>query len=150
MMRWIGAITTLLLLDDLLQLHSVVFPRYIGGSKWVLIALEATGVLLWVARWSDEIVRTRWELLVAAGCGFASSLVVDRFGLGPGRWSLVLEDGAKALGVLAVATWAVSSALDLMRSLVDARADSVLRSRQNQPIAEGDRHIVSPSVHDLG
>jgi hypothetical protein len=113
-------IVAVLLLDDLLQLHSAVVPQLVGGSKWTLILAEAFAVAVWVGRWNGEILRTRWELLVAASIGFATSLGLDRFPLSSARWSLVAEDGAKVLAVLALATWAVSTATDLIRSLAQA------------------------------
>lgn len=119
-----AVIIAVLLFDDLLQLHSTVVPRLLGGPKWTLILLEGVAVLLWLGRWNGEIVRTRWELLVAAGVGFATSLAVDWFPLADGRSSLLAEDGAKVLAVLALATWAVSSAADLIRSMAGGAADA--------------------------
>jgi len=113
----IGLIVTLLLFDDLFLLHTNVVPKVLGGSKWLLIGLEAIAILVWSIRWKSEIIRTRWELLLAAAAGFGASLVFDRFPVG-GDWTLVAEDGAKVLGVFALATWAVSTAADLIGSMV--------------------------------
>jgi len=115
----IALIVTLLLFDDLFLLHSAVVPKVFGGSKWWLVAFEAAAILMWTVRWRTEIVRTRWELLVAAAVGFASSLMFDRYPVG-GDWTLIAEDGAKALGVIALATWAVSTAVDLIGSMVQS------------------------------
>lgn len=114
----IGMIVALLLFDDLFQLHTAVVPKVIGGSKWWLIILEALAILVWSVRWKTEIARTRWELLVAAAVGFGASLLFDKFPVGGEEWMLVSEDGAKVLGVVALATWAVSTAADLIGSLV--------------------------------
>ena len=113
-----SAIVMLLLFDDLLQLHTTVIPGLFGGSKWVLIGIEAALTAGWIVAGLPELRRTRWELLVAAGVGFASSILLDQWVLFRDQWALVAEDGAKALGVLALATWAFSTAGDLISSMV--------------------------------
>lgn len=113
-----GLIIALLLFDDLFLLHTAVVPKVIGGSKWWLIIAEAVSILYWIVRWKAEIIRTRWELLVAAALGLAASLAFDKFPIGGEDWALVAEDGAKVLGIVALATWAVSTAADLIGSLV--------------------------------
>lgn len=114
----IALIVAVLMLDDLFLLHSALAPTLFGGSKWALVLLEGIAAIAWSIWWRSEITRTRWELLVAASAGFAVSLAFDRFGFGHKEWTLIAEDGAKVLGVLALATWAVSTAADLIRSLV--------------------------------
>ncbi len=120
-----GVIVLVLLFDDLLLLHSSVVPRVIGGPKWLLLAFEFGVVGAWAVRFRAEIVRTRWELLIAAGLSFAWSVGFDRFPLTSDRWALVVEDSGKMLGVLALATWAVSTTLDLVGSLVQAEQHHV-------------------------
>ncbi len=114
----IGLIVALLLFDDLFLLHTAVVPKVIGGSKWLLVVVEAVAITVWTIRWKAEIVRTRWELLVAAAVGFAGSLVFDRYPIDAEGWALIAEDGAKVLGIVALATWAVSTAADLIGSMV--------------------------------
>ena len=113
-----GLIVLLLLFDDLFQLHSAVVPAVVGGPKSGLMAVEFVVVAAWTIRYRGEISRTRWEMLVAAAVGFGWSLGFDRFPLASDRWALIVEDGGKMLGVLALATWAVSTAMDLIGSLV--------------------------------
>lgn len=114
-----GAIVSLLLLDDLFLLHSVVMPRLLGVPKLALMTVEAGAVVAWWTVCRAEIVRTRWELLVAALAGFAVSVVVDSL-VTPSSLSLVIEDGGKLLGALALAMWSVSAAADLVASAVRA------------------------------
>ncbi len=114
-----GAIVTFLMLDDLFLLHSSVVPELLGLPKLALIVAEAIAVVVWIAVYWSEIVRTRWELLVAAQAGFMVSVVVDTLAT-PTTLILVVEDGGKLLGVLALAMWAVSSAADLVASAVRA------------------------------
>ncbi len=65
------------------------------------------------------LMRTRWELLAAASLAFGMSLAVEAFWYGEDVGvRVVIEDGAKFMGVLALAAWSVSSASDLIRSVV--------------------------------
>lgn len=117
-----GGIISLLMLDDLFQLHTAVVPVFTGLPKIALIAAEGLAVVGWLILCRREVLRTRWELLGAAGVGFATSLAVDQ-GIDLGRTgALLIEDGAKLLGVLALAAWSVSTATDLARSAIRSKS----------------------------
>ena len=102
---------------------------------------------VWSLVWRREILRTRWELLSATAVGFGTSLLVDRFPLTDARLSLIAEDGAKALGVLALATWSVSTATDLIRSGAKAPAASGVGAET--PAQEGPDGFEAVGVADL-
>lgn len=114
-----GVIIGFLMLDDLFQLHSNVLPRYIGGSKLTFVALEALAILLWAGASLTELRRTRYELLLAAAAGLGGSVVIDVVNVFSLERlpRLILEDGAKFLGLLALALWATSTAADVIRSI---------------------------------
>ena len=115
-----SGITALLLLDDVFLLHSNVVPGMTGLPKVTLVLVEGVLVVAWWSKFSREIVRMRWELLLAAGVGFATSVAVDQLADGEGVGPLLVEDGAKLLGILALAAWSVSTAGDLAFSIVRA------------------------------
>ena len=145
----VAFIVGVLLLDDLFQLHTAVGPQLFGGSKWALVSLEGAALAAWAVAWRREITRTRWELLVASAIGFAGSLGVDRFPLADDRWSLIVEDGAKVLGVLALATWSVSTAADLIRSGL-TRSDAARSGmRAETPAEQGPDGLEAVGVADL-
>ncbi len=136
-----AALVTALLLDDLFLLHSNVIPKYLGISKVAVLAVQALAVLAWVARAFPEIRRSRWELLAASAAGLGVSVLVDRFGiLGNDRWNLIVEDGAKFLGVLALAAWAVSTAVDITRSVASHPAGATATSSSDGS-PEGERSM---------
>lgn len=115
-----GSIITFLLLDDLFQLHSAVFPALTGLPKVGLVVVEGLAVAVWLSTCRRELLRTRWELLGAAGLGFVFSLLVDQV-IDPVRaGALLIEDGSKLLGVLALAAWSVSTATDIAGSAIRA------------------------------
>lgn len=120
-MLWRGALlSTLLLLDDLFQLHIAVGP--FGISKPVVYLAYMAAVLAWLVTQRHEIARTRVELLVAAGGALGLSVMVDQLGLAiPGlgeQTVLVLEDAAKFLGVLAWAEYFVLTSGGIVTSIV--------------------------------
>ena len=115
----------LLLLDDLFLLHSDLVPAALGLSKLTALATLASMAGLWVLTARGELRRTRWELLLASAGAFAASLGVDVAVAGPESGPrLLVEDGAKLLGVLALADWSVATARDVLRSAVPLAPDS--------------------------
>ncbi len=113
-----------LLLDDLFLLHSNLLPSVTGLPKVTFLGVEAVLAAMWLIPALPELARTRWELLVAATLGFAISLGTDTFFDGRGTGWLLAEDGAKFLGIVALATWSVMTAADVMRSVVPSALDS--------------------------
>lgn len=110
---------TLLLLDDLFLFHATLLPQTLGIPKLIVLGVYAGLAVWWLATAKSEIMRTRWELLAAASLAFAMSLAVEAFWYGEDVGvRVVAEDGAKFMGVLALAAWSVSSASDLIRSVV--------------------------------
>lgn len=112
-----SALGTLLCLDDLLQLHSGPLLGLLGVPKPGMLALLIAAVVHWVMAHRHEFARTRRPLLVGAGTAFALSLAVDRLGDGRG-FALVVEDGAKLLGILAWAAYFLATGADIVRSVV--------------------------------
>lgn len=97
-LRNVGALTVVLMLDDLLQLHESVIPDLIGASE--LLVYAALGV--WAAwifwRFRATVLQSEYLILLLA-VGFGSiSVVVDMFELISGR-ATVAEDGAKLLAI---------------------------------------------------
>lgn len=119
-----GLIISALLFDDLYLLHSNLIPKVTGLPKMATLAAEALAVLGWIAACRSEIARTRWELLAASALGFAGSVATDQAWTSGGTQSLMIEDGAKLLGTLALAAWSVSTAADLVRSTSAVRPPS--------------------------
>ena len=112
-----AALGTLLALDDLLLLHSSVFPKLFGVSKTMILAVYGLLGLAWAISNRREIIRTRWGLLGAAGVAMGGSIVIDQL-FASASWSLVAEDGAKFMGVLAWATYFSLTARDIASSVV--------------------------------
>lgn len=116
-----AVLSSVLLLDDLFQLHVAVKPLF-GISKPVVYLCYLLVGLWWLTTQHREIRRTRVELLVAAGAAFATSVLFDQAGTSTGTFSaqsaLVIEDAAKFLGVLAWALYFVLTSSDIVRSIV--------------------------------
>jgi hypothetical protein len=111
-----AVVSAVLLLDDLLLLHSSlpdVLPVPKVGFELGLGAL----VVAWIALNRAEVLRTRYHLLVAAGVALAASVGIDSL-RDPSVVALVAEDGAKLLGILAWATYFVATGRDVLASTV--------------------------------
>lgn len=123
----------LLLLDDLFLFHSDVIPSLIPVSKNGVLAGEVVLGLMWLVPAWPEVRRTRWEMLASASVGFAVSIAVDVSLDRPGSGTLVLvlEDGAKFLGGVALATWAIVTAADVIRSVTKTSLHSIPAASQN-------------------
>lgn len=90
-------LTTLLLLDDLFQLHERLFPKYLGLPEPVTCAAYVVLVLAYLYVFRREILQTDFVLLaLASGC-FGVSVVCDQL-FADRPWGLI-EDGAKLLGL---------------------------------------------------
>ncbi len=116
LLRGGSLLSALLLLDDLFQLHVVVtkalsMPKvafygvYIGLGAWWALSNRA------------EVMRTRWQLLVAAGAALAGSAIADQIAPRTGN-GLVIEDSLKFLGILAWAQFYVITGRDITRSII--------------------------------
>ena len=117
-----GMVTTVLLVDDLLHLHSIAIPSGLGIPGVLVVAFLAGLVICWLGGHLHEVRRTTVHLLVASAVAFCVSAVVDRlFSPVPGQGWKIVGDGAELLGILAWSTYFVVTARDICRStFVDA------------------------------
>lgn len=99
-----GALTCLLVMDDLYQLHEEVIPKYGGHDQALLGAYGLLAALLLLGN-RRFILSHPYGHLVAALAFFATSVAFDAFNPGvPYALGVLIEDGAKLLGIVA---WAV-------------------------------------------
>ena len=121
-----AVLSTVLLFDDLLQLHVLARPL-LGVPKSIAYLVYLLLAAHWVLTQRRELARTRYELVVAAGLAFAASVGVDQVPgvtswLDPGQ-RLLVEDAAKFLGVLAWAQFFLLTTGAIVTSIVgDLRA----------------------------
>lgn len=138
----------LLLLDDLFLLHSSLFPQLFGVSKSAVLVAELILAVLWVVQFGREIIRTRWLLLIAAAGAFAWSLGVDTVVAPLDGRGLLWEDGPKLLGIIALATWSVVTATDILRSIVTTEREgdqptnnAEMARASNEPVTDGESEL---------
>lgn len=123
MLTWGATLGTLLLLDDLFQLHVMAEPLF-GVSKIMVYLLYLAVAASWTLTQRKELRRTRFVLLVAAAGAFAVSIGVDQVArripgfdrLDAGQ-ILLIEDAAKFLGVLAWAQFFVLTSGAIVTSI---------------------------------
>lgn len=111
-----AAITAWLALDDAWLLHERVLPR-LGLEQRPLYALYALLVLGWLLRWRRVLLRLRPLRLGLALALFAVSVALDALpeALRPfGDAHVLVEDGAKWLGIVAWSLWMWSSSIAVL------------------------------------
>jgi hypothetical protein len=109
LLLWAAVLTLVLVLDDLLLLHEAA--AFAPGSGVLVAAAYGLAVLRFVVRFRDAILRDldAGLLLLAVGSlGF--SLVTDLL-VAPTQASVLVEDGAKLLGLLAWSAFVLRTAL---------------------------------------
>lgn len=117
MFGFAAALTLLLLADDMLLIHEVVFPRYFGIRDEVMIGLLGATALAFLLRYRQRIFERRAAYLKATVVFFAASLAFDAL-VPDGAFSghYLVEDGLKMLGI---AAW---SSFWMQRCAIEVRA----------------------------
>ena len=100
-----GLFTVLLTLDDLFQLHEVVFPRYLHIPDEITYPVYGMLAVLFILKFRAVILATDYLLLLFALAFFAVSLIADMFlPFGPisedSPVGGVIEDSAKIFGMV--------------------------------------------------
>ena len=136
-----GAVASILLLADLLLLHSSVLPKLIGVPKSGATIIVVLPAIAWFAIFIGEILRTRWIILAAALVSFFISIAADQILSPEGSTALLFEDGAKFLGVLAWSLYFVLTTHDIVRSTIqEALANAVRTSDPSRQDATDEHH----------
>lgn len=95
---WGGLLSTMLMADDLVQIHERVGPHF-GLDEKMVYGLYGVLMLVFLARCGSFILHhTRWVQLLAAFICFALSLATD-LTAGDSSLHFLVEDGSKFLGV---------------------------------------------------
>jgi hypothetical protein len=111
---------TVLLFDDLFALHATVIGRVVPKTFGMMLVVAP--ILWWAINYRSDIMRTRWQVLLCAAAGLATSAIVDvGFAQGQDDYLVLIEDGAKFLGVLAWATYMVVTVRDIAESAMSDR-----------------------------
>lgn len=116
-----GLVTTVLLVDDLFMLHENVSQLYWRFGEKTVFALFGGMFLLFLVKFWRTIASTEFLVFVIA-CGFLGMSVAfdqlnEPFGDNVPAIRLLLEDGAKLLGIL---TWLVYFARTCMSQILPA------------------------------
>jgi hypothetical protein len=103
---------SVLLVDDLFALHATVLGPLTGKLVGQLLVLLP--MFWWMTRFFTDILRTRWQVLLCALVSLGVAAVVDVV-LSPTKfeYTVLAEDGAKFLGILAWATYCVMTSRDI-------------------------------------
>ena len=130
LLLWAGLLTLVLAVDDLIMLHEAA--AFAPWSGVLIAAVYGLAVLRFVVRFRDEILRDLDPglLLLAVG-SLGVSLVTDL--IDPTPASLLVEDGAKLLGLVSWSAFVVRSILRAFASSRAGAVDDAVASAPAQP-----------------
>lgn len=98
-------LSLILMVDDWLLLHERVFPRFLGIDEKVTFGTYGVFLALLLVTYRRVLLSLPdWPMLAASLGFFAMSMVADLLGPPEGippQWLLLIEDGAKLLGISA-------------------------------------------------
>ncbi len=120
-------LSTYLMLDDAFLFHEVLAHDFFGLSEKTVFLLLGIAVICYLIGFIQNILRTRYAILVTAVGFLATSVFVDAI-LEPwlsqlGQWQFFIEDGAKWLGIVSWCIYHVSTAFDIVvQTLAPQRA----------------------------
>ncbi len=95
-----GVLTTLLCVDDFFLVHDVVLPK-LGFSETVAYVVYAVIALIYVIYARNEILAARWPMFLISIFCLALSVKIDVFMNYDNDFRLLIEDGAKLIGIAA-------------------------------------------------
>lgn len=100
-----GCLSAYLCGDEFFQIHEDLAKRYLGVEEAYVYAAIVIAVLTYLVRYRHQILGTSYFMLILGIAFLGASLIVDAVfepfmqGLGQGR--ILIEDGAKLLGIAA-------------------------------------------------
>jgi hypothetical protein len=102
----IGALTLVMMLDDLYMLHERILPRLTGIEMDISAYAYAAAIAAIAWRWRAVILRPGWVLGIVAVLWLAVSAGIDLMVFEMPRSRIILyEDGAKFFGIVAWTAW---------------------------------------------
>lgn len=125
-----GVLTGFLTIDDLFLLHDHVLPNR-GVPEKLTYGTYAAACLGFLARFRRSILRQDVVCFVAAGALLAASMLVDLALPLETDWRIIIEDGAKFVGISLWSTFFITAAwrlLDARPGIADA--DAVVPGRR--------------------
>lgn len=115
-----GALSTYLTLDDLLQVHERLAPRYAGVAEEHVLAAIAIAAAAHVFAFRRLILRTDYRLLGLALALLGAAALMDSIFHSwlrtLGQWEFFIEDGAKWLGIVSWCAYHTSASAYLVRA----------------------------------
>jgi hypothetical protein len=95
-----GILTALLCVDDFFLIHDIVLPK-LGFSEMLAYAVYAAFAMVYVFTARNEILAARWPMFLVSVFCLALSVEIDVFMNIDSDFRLLVEDGAKLMGIVA-------------------------------------------------
>lgn len=94
-----GIFTSLLLCDNLFQMHRIFYPKFLHLPTGLVYCIYIIFTLWYLAHFKEQILETEFLLLALSLIFFALSIIFDALPLLP-RGSTAISDGLKLLGIV--------------------------------------------------
>jgi hypothetical protein len=130
-----GALTLILVVDDMFMGHETVYRALFGIPQRVTIAIYALLVVAYLLNFRRLIIEVGPGLLIISLLAFAISVATDLFVPPNFDWLHVMEDGAKLVGIFCWTTfhcWASWILLDRSSRVIASPTDPKSMSSRNQ------------------
>lgn len=117
-----GGLSAFLCCDDFFQIHEDLMDRYFGIDEKVVYGALGIAVLTYLVRYRRLILSTHCSMLILAILLLGTSVAIDAVleqwmhSLGHGR--ILIEDGAKLLGIAAWCSYYVRTSYDLVHPIL--------------------------------
>lgn len=130
-----GALTSILVVDDMFMGHETVYPNLFGIPQAGTIAVYALLVVAYLLNFRRQIIEVGPGLLIISLLAFAISVATDLFVSPNFVWLHLMEDYAKLVGIFCWTTfhcWASWVLLDRSSRVIASPTDPKSTSSRNQ------------------
>ena len=128
-----GALTTVLMFDDLFMFHESIAPWYLHVSEKAVLIVYGLYALVSFSHFRKIVLTNDIHFLVLAACAFGSSVLIDQISevyYFPGEY--LFEDGAKFIGIASWLAYFVDLSFHKIMAVILSASIPVSRGRHSK------------------
>lgn len=132
----LGALASILMLDDFFQFHEWIFPKFLGVHEKMIFLLYGILLVYILIRFRSVYLKANYFLLYSALCCLALSVFIDRVPDNVIPYHYLFEDGFKLIGVASWLAFTLQAALYYI-SLITVAHESRIYSEAKFTVVAG-------------